>query len=220
MCCRRWQSYKVRKRCQAFSSGKIDIPSPVWSDTPSLLLGICRESARMDLHEKNISTKQSSSQTNPRISRSDEHNRRSRRSQETSRQRTQTPDCNGSTETSASLKALNGPFPKSVRLLERREFLFLQQKGKKRHSQHFLVATAPAQSEYSRLGITTSRRFGNAVVRNRMKRLLREFFRIHQALISPVCDIVVIPKAGAEQLTLAQITEELGKVLSIVQPKK
>ena len=174
----------------------------------------------MDPHEKNISTKQSSSQTNPRISHPDEHQRRSRRSQETSPQRTQTPDRNGSTETSASLKALNGSFPKSVRLLERREFLFLQQKGKKRHSQHFLVATAPAQSEHSRLGVTTSRRFGNAIVRNRMKRLLREFFRTHRTLIIPVCDIVVIPKAGAEQLTLAQITEELGKVLSIVQLKK
>jgi ribonuclease P protein component len=183
-------------------------------------VGICRESARMDRNEKNISAKQSSSQTNSRISHPDEYHRGSRRSQETSRQRTQTFDRNRTAEASASLKAPNRSLPKSVRLLERREFLFLQQKGKKRHSQHFLVATAPTHSEHSRFGITTSRRFGNAVVRNRTKRLLREFFRIHQTLITPVCDIVVIPKAGAEQLTLVQITEELGKVFSIVQPEK
>ena len=181
---------------------------------------ICKESARMDPHEKNISTKQSSSQTNPRISYSDEYHRRSRCSQETSRQGTQTLDRHSSTETSPSLNTSNGPFPKSARLLKRWEFLFLQQKGKKRHSQHFLVASVLTQREHSRLGITTSRRFGNAVVRNRMKRLLREFFRTHQTLITPVCDIVVIPKAGAEQLTLAQVAEELEKVLSIAQPKK
>src|SRR5689334_2019997 len=108
-------------------------------------IGICRESARMDPNEKNISAKQSSSQTNSRVSDPDEHHRRSRRSQETSRQRAQTPDRYGTAKASASLKAPNGSFPKSVRLLERRDFLFLQQKGRKRHSQHFLVATIPGQ---------------------------------------------------------------------------
>lgn len=182
-------------------------------------IGVCREPARMDRNEKNISTKQSSSQTNPRVSHPNEHDRRAGRSQETPRQRAQTLDCHSATKTGASLKVPNGSFPKSVRLLERREFLFLQQKGRKRHSQHFLVATAPAQRGHSRFGITTSRRFGNAVVRNRMKRLLREFFRTHQSLITPACDIVVIPRAGAEQLTLAQIIEELRKAFPIAQPK-
>ncbi len=174
----------------------------------------------MNLHEKNISTKQSSSKTNPRVSHSDEHHRGSRSYQETARQGTQTPNRHGSAKAGAPLSASNGSFPKSVRLLERRDFLFLQQKGRKRHSQHFLVATAPALGQYSRLGITTSRRFGNAIVRNRMKRLLREFFRTHKALIIPACDIVVIPRAGADQLTLAQVSEELGKALSIAQSRK
>ena len=174
----------------------------------------------MDRNEKNISAKQSSSQTHPRVSYSHEYDRRTRRAQETSRQGTQTFNRHRCTKTSTSITTPSGAFPKSVRLLERREFLFLQQKGRKRHSQHFLVATAPAKNEHSRFGVTTSRRFGNAVVRNRMKRLLREFFRTHQSFISPACDIVVIPRAGAEQLTFAQVVEELGKALSIAQPKK
>src|SRR5262249_55049335 len=102
-------------------------------------LGIRRASARMDRNEKNISTKQSSSQTNSRVSHPHEHDRRARRSQETPRQGAQTLNRHRSAETSSSLKTPNGSFPKSVRLLERREFLFLQQKGRKRHSQHFLV---------------------------------------------------------------------------------
>jgi len=71
------------------------------------------------------------------------------------------------------------------------------------------VISAPARGEQSRLGITTSRRFGKAVIRNRMKRMLREFFRTHQAGISPAQDILVIPKAGADTLSFMQVAEEL-----------
>ena len=106
-------------------------------------------------------------------------------------------------------------FPKAVRVLARREFLFLQAKGKRRHCPHFVVVTTLAKGEKSRLGITTTRRFGNAVVRNRMKRLLREFFRTHQARITPAQDILIIPRAGAEKLEFIQVVEELGRALAI-----
>lgn len=106
-------------------------------------------------------------------------------------------------------------FPKAARLLSRREFLFLQQRGKKLHGPHFLVITAPSRIQRSRLGITTSRRFGKAVDRNRMKRLLREFFRERQQAFLPAIDIVIIPKAGALQLSLAQIDGELERLLSL-----
>ena len=104
-------------------------------------------------------------------------------------------------------------FPKEARLLARREFLLLQQRGKKRYGQHFLVITAPGRTQRSRLGITTSRRFGKSVDRNRMKRLLREFFRERQHDLSPAVDIVIIPKAGAQQLSLPQIDAELERLL-------
>jgi ribonuclease P protein component len=42
-----------------------------------------------------------------------------------------------------------------------------------------------------------------------MKRMLREFFRTHQAEISPAQDILVIPKAGADTLSFMQVAEEL-----------
>jgi ribonuclease P protein component len=60
-----------------------------------------------------------------------------------------------------------------------------------------------------------TRRFGNAVVRNRMKRVLREFFRTRQEFIVPAQDILIIPKAGADTLEFAQVAEELGRALSI-----
>lgn len=169
----------------------------------------------MDVNEKNLSAKQPATQTHARISQPDEHDSRSRRPQTTPRQRPQTADRSDSTQASASLN-LGGPrhaFPKSARLLARREFLLLQQRGKRRHSPHFVVVSAPASGKRSRLGITVTRRFGKAVVRNRMKRVLREFFRVHRAQITPAQNILIIPKGGAPVLDFTQVAEELERIL-------
>jgi ribonuclease P protein component len=48
-----------------------------------------------------------------------------------------------------------------------------------------------------------------------MKRLLREFFRERQHALFPVVDIVIIPKIGAQQLSLPQIDAELERLLSL-----
>lgn len=171
----------------------------------------------MKRNEKNLSTKQCSQKTHARISHSDGHHSGTRRAQTETPQRAQTSRRRDSTQTGASLASQAGPFsfPKSARLLARREFLFLQNRGKRRHCPHFVVVLSPAKGGISRLGITVTRRFGNAVTRNRMKRLLREFFRTCQALITPAQNVLIIPRAGAHMLALSLITEELGKALSL-----
>lgn len=50
-----------------------------------------------------------------------------------------------------------------------------------------------------------------------MKRLLREFFRVHKEKIVPAQDILIIPRAGSHKLTLDQITKEIGKALSLAE---
>ena len=52
--------------------------------------------------------------------------------------------------------------------------------------------------EFSRMGLSVSRDCGNAVVRNRWKRLLREAFRLSQASLPAGIDFVVIPRPDAE----------------------
>lgn len=72
----------------------------------------------------------------------------------------------------------------------------------------FLVAPGPTQQTSPRLGITASRRVGNAVVRNRAKRLVREAFRATRALLPAGLDLVVIVRRVPEELSLADVIDE------------
>ena len=65
----------------------------------------------------------------------------------------------------------------------------------------------------TRLGLTVSRKTGNAVKRNRVKRLIREFFRLNDTCFPQGYDIVIAAKKDASYLDLRKITDELGEIV-------
>lgn len=65
----------------------------------------------------------------------------------------------------------------------------------------------------TRLGLTVSRKTGNAVKRNRVKRLVREFFRLNDTCFPLGYDIVITAKKDASTLELRDIKNELGEIL-------
>lgn len=89
---------------------------------------------------------------------------------------------------------------KSQRLLKRAQFLDLSKKGKKIQNRHFIVLVAATDGPCSRLGITASKRVGNAVVRNRIKRHCREVFRRCCLGFSRPVDVSIIAKREAAPL--------------------
>jgi ribonuclease P protein component len=62
-----------------------------------------------------------------------------------------------------------------------------------------------------RLGLTVSQKVGCAVRRNRVKRLVREVFRLHRELFPSPADIVVIAKTGCPAASFAEVHKELGQ---------
>ena len=78
-----------------------------------------------------------------------------------------------------------------------------------------MVITERRHNGISRLGITTSRHVGGAVARNRVRRLVREFFRRRKYQIVPPQDVLVIARAGAANATLTEVTKELAEALRV-----
>ncbi|MEW6130684.1 MAG: ribonuclease P protein component [Acidobacteriota bacterium] len=82
-------------------------------------------------------------------------------------------------------------FPKSHRILRRAEFRQVYQQGRRFQAKFFTAFVIDNQGNQTRLGITTTRKMGNAVRRNRARRLLREVFRKNKQLAADGIDIVL-----------------------------
>jgi ribonuclease P protein component len=104
--------------------------------------------------------------------------------------------------------------PKSARLLKRAEFLKLSRTGAKLQSASFIVISGTNHGPESRLGITVSGRVGNAVIRNRIKRQVREFFRRRRAGLRQGVDIVVIARKSAADRATADLESELARTFN------
>lgn len=103
-------------------------------------------------------------------------------------------------------------FSKHERLLKRGDFVRISGQGRKIHTANFIILWEESPVSAVRIGITVSGKVGNAVVRNRLKRLVREFYRLNKGLFAPV-DYNVIAKKGAANLDFGAISQELGRAL-------
>lgn len=88
-------------------------------------------------------------------------------------------------------------FARESRLRNRKSFLDLYERGFRLSSSFFVLFGLPGTSPRSRLGITATKKFGHAVARNRIKRLVREIFRKNRAIAESPIDLVVNVKMDA-----------------------
>ena len=111
-------------------------------------------------------------------------------------------------------------FPREERLCRRREFLAAYERGAKIPTAYFVLYILKNNLPHPRLGITVSRKIGPSVVRNRIKRQLREIFRKNKSAISPPCDVVVNAKRSAATTASPKIQEDLLRSLDCWQRRR
>jgi len=104
-------------------------------------------------------------------------------------------------------------FGKKERVRKRKNYLKIYQRGARVHSSNFTVILNPNPSEEKRLGVAVSKKVGNAVKRNRIKRLLREFFRLNKDRIPDSRDMVIIAKRDVSSLKYQDVCLELAELL-------
>ncbi len=101
-------------------------------------------------------------------------------------------------------------FRKTEKILKRTDYLAIQQRGLRSYTRNFVVVKRRNKTGVNRLGISVSKRAGSAVKRNRLKRLIREFFRLHKNTITGSQDFIIIAKKGIPHtLTYRDVCQEL-----------
>jgi len=115
--------------------------------------------------------------------------------------------------------AISGPagqrLPSRSRIRAKADFQRVFARGKRRRTDHLQAVILPSGAEWSRIGLAVSRKVGNAVVRNRLKRRLREIFRIHRDQAPEMRDIIFIPRPGCAAISYLDLAAEARQLIGI-----
>ena len=103
-------------------------------------------------------------------------------------------------------------FTKDDRLLKRSDFQRLSKNGKRIQNRYFIVYISRNDLKRCRLGLTVTRKVGNAVARNRIKRLAREYFRQNRHIIKDYWDISLIAKRECIEVTNKALLSALENI--------
>ncbi|WP_285813503.1 MULTISPECIES: ribonuclease P protein component [Staphylococcus] len=106
---------------------------------------------------------------------------------------------------------------KAYRIKKNSDFQMIYKRGKSVANRQFVIYTKTNKDlEHFRLGISVSKKLGNAVVRNKIKRAIRENFKVHKNDIIPI-EIIVIARQPAKDMNTIQIQSSLEHVLKIAK---
>lgn len=117
-----------------------------------------------------------------------------------------TPDSSSADAPRAAVESFC--FPQEVRIRKSRDYASVYAGQNKAGDQRLLIFAIRNAAGLTRCGLSVSKKNGNAVRRNRIKRLLREAFRLTRHELPPGLDLILIPRQ-IEVPTLAEYQESL-----------
>lgn len=108
-------------------------------------------------------------------------------------------------------------WPRRCRITETRDYRRLYDSGSKVVTSGFILFHGPAATGASRIGLSSSRKVGKAVVRNRVKRRMREVVRRLRPLLLREADLVVVARARAAGFGYRRMEEDLVRLLTMAR---
>ena len=108
----------------------------------------------------------------------------------------------------------------SESLKKNRQFQFVYKYGKSYANKYMVMYIKENGTENNRIGISVSKKVGNSVVRHRVTRLVRESYRLHEAIFNSGLDIVIIARPSAASVGYEEIESallHLGKLHHIIK---
>jgi ribonuclease P protein component len=104
---------------------------------------------------------------------------------------------------------------KEERIGDPQDFKNVMRFGKKLPSKNFILFTKRNEKQHHRLGIVISKEVGKATYRNRVKRLLREFFRLNKHRIDGALDVVILVRKGCALTRYIETDRELRRLFAL-----
>lgn len=95
------------------------------------------------------------------------------------------------------------------------DFQLVFKNGKSKANRNFIMYILKNGSDKNFLGISVSKKVGNSVIRHRIKRLLKESYRLHENMFNSGLNIVIIARKGADELDYHQISRSLLHLMKL-----
>jgi ribonuclease P protein component len=103
---------------------------------------------------------------------------------------------------------------KEARLAASKDFEIVYRKGRAVKNKEFVLYILKKESPGLRIGISVSRKIGPAVVRNRIKRLIREAFRRNETVMERGYDLVLIARRAAREKSFHEVEKAFIDVIT------
>ena len=106
-------------------------------------------------------------------------------------------------------------YPRDARLVQKAQFDAVYRSGKRRSSSHFTAFLKANSLPQSRFGFSIKKALGSAVVRNRIRRRVREIVRLHREELPAGWDIVIHPKSSVVKTPFAALEADFLRLLKL-----
>jgi ribonuclease P protein component len=105
------------------------------------------------------------------------------------------------------------------RIKKKKDFLFIYKQGKRYRGKYFIFIYLPNNLSSSRMAVVVGKKMGNAVKRNKIKRLMRALFRQNKALLEASIDLIILPQKEVHGAPWLELQKDYAAALKSIAQK-